>query len=141
MSRSYASAGDSWLKGTIQAIGCVHTAGELSAADSSGPAIWGRRSLASRSADGQYGGTETRLVRAQADVFSVIREAGVQDLAVRGNRLRHRDAHGDDQELRGQHCRPAALLRFQVRARFRLDDQEWPACGLNRTTSQTTVSR
>ena len=45
--RSNAAAGDSWSKGTIRAIGCVHAAGELSAADSSGSAIWGRRSLAS----------------------------------------------------------------------------------------------
>lgn len=43
---------------------------------------------------------------------------------MQGNRLRHRDAPRDDQELRGQRCQPAALLRFQVRARFRLNSQK-----------------
>ncbi len=43
---------------------------------------------------------------------------------LRAGPLRHRDAPGDDQEFRGQRYQLAALLGFEVRARFRLDDQE-----------------
>lgn len=72
----------------------------------------------------QYRHAKTRLVCAQADAVSVVREAGVKDLAAQWNRFGHRDATSEHEKFRDQCCQPAALLGFQVRARFCLNDQK-----------------